>query len=900
MIPQTGFNKCNLCALSSFSGENMICVEDYYKPGQPVDILLVLGSLPLDMYKSVVISKSPTIVQLYKLILEVFPDKKGKIAITSTCKCVTRNDVKLPQMKVCANQYFRDLMCKVAPERIIFMGAKTIEAVTGLKKIGRGSVTETCYGKGIVTGTLAEVMHDYEQQADFKKDIKRLFEEPSTFDISKFDIKVAENARDLDLFYEELKKAPHLWTDIESSTKPFELSAHEHRILSMSFTKQDNEAFVIPLDTLANVYENKHVTEKAHQLCKLLLTNPQIGKTYHNGKFDVEYIWFVDGYIVVKYVGDTMLKVYLVKESIPNGLKDVTNATQPDLYEYDRLLDEYKASHDECNPAKGGSYLYMPNGILLPYNGLDTIATYRIDQHYTPLLNANPQLLWLYNNVMIPVFKVYMGMEANGILFDRAGLEARGCQLRTKAQQNLEMALNYLREHGIISAVNLRSREQVANILLQLGEVMESELTVTKAGKFSTDENIIDKLIGKGSVFAKYVNNMQKADQMESKYVAKPLSKMDNEDRVHPEFGITTTDTGRSSSFGGFNTQNITGKYRVFIIATPAGKKTRLIAKRDFSQLEIRMMASTAKVSLMLQIYNNNGDVHKLTAGAKLYLKKGLTELVKSKNNDLIISTLMTEFGKLDKDSAKNLRQGAKPSNFGFLYKGDWRTIIEKSGTETDKRIKEYKLEMDDTDDPEVIKKLEAKITKEESLRMTEIEAQEFEQAFFLLYPEVKENYHKFCEEFVTKNGYIVSPFGRIKWLPEALLPDTKENARARNHAINAATNMPIQSGGNELKFLTLIDLDKEINRLDLDAMLINEVHDEVCGDVGVDDIHKYFDVSHQCMDFWHERLTTPKLLLPIPSDMKIGLNYGSMEETNSHEAIEKFLLDKKIISRHV
>jgi len=296
----------------------------------------------------------------------------------------------------------------------------------------------------------------------------------------------------------------------------------------------------------------------------------------------------------------------------------------------------------------------------------------------------------------------------------------------------------------------------------------------------------------------------------------------------------------------------------------------------------------------MLEIYRRNGDVHKLTAGAKLYLPKGLTDLVNTRNTDLIIGKLMEEFGALDKTTAGILRQGAKPSNFGFLYRGNHMTILSKSNSETDKQIKEYTIEIDATDDPVKIEELRAKIDHAEKTRMTEEEAMDFEKGFHLLYPEIKE-FHKECEDFARKTGTIVSPFGRIKMLPEALLPDTKENRAKLNHAFNAATNMPIQSAGNELKFLSLIDIQAELDRRpSIDSFLITEVHDEIVADTAIEDLHTMFDITEKSMNHWDERLTDPKLLLPIPSDAKIGLVYGKMTEVKNHEEIEAWL-DKNV-----
>lgn len=893
--------KCVSCDIHKHSPN--VCVDDYVK--QSTQILVVLSSLPFDLVGKKNIIESPSVLKIKAVINEVFPNME--IGFTSIIKCVYNQKPSNGCIKTCINTHVKNLLCRFRPEATIYMGVTPLSHVTGARAT-KGNKIETIYGDAVLTTTWNDALLDHLKLAEFKKDISALLQDTKKLDISKFKINVATTKADLLNFYNILKDKPELVFDIEGSSRPYERVTHPKRVMCVSFTYQNNEAFIIPIDPLVSPYADSSVRDLALKVVTALCTN-KAKKIGHNIKYDAEFMNYALDITVNNVAEDTILMAYLLNPSkqYRKGLKPLTNDNEVDLFEYDKELDDYIARHKECNPNTGGSYLYIPNDLLFPYNGLDTIATYRLYQRLKLKLERNEKLTWLYRNIMMPMTNAYVTIESNGVLFDREAAEQEGERLLGVIADNYRALTKYLITHGVNASPNVGSVEQVASLLLELGEVVPEDgsnhegivyVKKSKAGKYTSDDSVINALVGKGSYIAKLINNIRKAESMKSKYIDKPLAAIDEWNRFHPDFGLYRTDTGRSSSGSdkeesdkaGFNTQNITLKYRRFFIASK--DKTRLLFARDFSQLELRLEAVIADVKLMKEIYKRNKDIHKLTASALKYLNNNLEGLIREHIHDIdyIINTLFTAFEtNYDKNTQKICRNQAKQPNFGFIYRGNHFTVMNKANQSINKNIKELYIEMDLTTDAKKIAKIKENIELQRLSLLNEETALQFEHAFMALFPEVK-TFHKKCEAFASKHGYMLSPFGRIKPLPDALLRDfhNKEIKSRYDHAINASTNHPIQAAGTDLKFSTIVEFDKRKKGANLDAFVVNEVHDDVMWDCAVKDVTALFDLSSECMDKWHE--TYKWLTIPIPSDAKIGFNWKDMSEIKDKNELQQWL----------
>ena len=184
----------------------------------------------------------------------------------------------------------------------------------------------------------------------------------------------------------------------------------------------------------------------------------------------------------------------------------------------------------------------------------------------------------------------------------------------------------------------------------QLGEILFDRLKLvenpkkTKTGQYATGEDILSKLANEHPIAAKILE-FREYQKLKSTYVdALPKLISPTDDRIHTDYRQTVAATGRLSS-NNPNLQNIP-------IRTPKGREIRkafvpkddhhLIMAADYSQIELRIMASFSNDESMVQAFKDGRDIHANTA-AKV-------------------------FG-VDLDKVEpGMRRKAKEVNFGIIY----------------------------------------------------------------------------------------------------------------------------------------------------------------------------------------------------------------------------------------
>ena len=243
----------------------------------------------------------------------------------------------------------------------------------------------------------------------------------------------------------------------------------------------------------------------------------------------------------------------------------------------------------------------------------------------------------LFNEIEMPLLKVLSKMEKEGIKLD--------VKLLNQYSDDLEKTLKVTSKE----IFNLSGSEFNVSSPKQLGEVLFEEMELvkkpkkTKSGQYSTSEETLQKIRGEHKII-EHILDYREIKKLLSTYVnALPIIANPKTNRIHTTFNQSVAATGRLSSVRP-NLQNIP-------IRTARGMKIReaFIAKdncvllaADYSQIELRIMASLSKDKSMLEAFNQNIDIHSATA-AKVY------------NVDL-------------DDVTRSMRGAAKSVNFGIIY----------------------------------------------------------------------------------------------------------------------------------------------------------------------------------------------------------------------------------------
>src|SRR5690606_18101986 len=268
----------------------------------------------------------------------------------------------------------------------------------------------------------------------------------------------------------------------------------------------------------------------------------------HNAKFDVQVLWRHG--IECNLDHDTMLMHYVLENKVGrNSLKDMA-ATYLYVGDYDADSDPYINRLEE-----------LPFEDIAYYNAQDVAYTLLLFDMLKNRIRKEERAQKLYLHLLIPAARTLAQMEYRGTQIDLEALERLGIQYEQ------EMADLYRQ------MVDITGEEFNPNSPKQIEQILYYRLNLPVMGKPKTDRTTLLKL-------RKYTDNpfpdlllrYRKIAKLHSTYVEGLKKGLDQGGRVHGNFNIHTTATGRLSSSGP-NLQNIpargTKDIRNLFVASP-------------------------------------------------------------------------------------------------------------------------------------------------------------------------------------------------------------------------------------------------------------------------------------------------------------------------------------------
>ena len=348
----------------------------------------------------------------------------------------------------------------------------------------------------------------------------------------------------------------------------------------------------------------------------------------------------------------------------------------------------------------------------------------------------------------------------------------------------------------------------------QLGEIIYNDLKIavlkkTRKGSFATNASVLEDLAFKGHEFPKLILDWRQVSKLKNTYSdALPEHINPNTKRVHTSFLLAATTTGRLASSDP-NLQNIPIKSedgRDIRKAFIAEKGFTLISA-DYNQIEMRILADLAEVKELKKAFSNNEDIHSLTAS----------------------QVFNVDIKKVDQD----MRRKAKAINFGIIY-----------------GISQYGLA--------------------KQINVSNHEADEFLNAYFLKFPEIKiymDNTIKFCR----KSGYVNNIFGRRSHFNGI----NDKNFNVRNFQERAAINAPIQGSASEIMRLAMIRLNKKFESIKNNkSKILLQIHDELIFEVPVKEVKNITEIIKDEMTSVTES-DLHTFSTPLTVDVNTGDNWG-------------------------
>ncbi|MBO0350623.1 DNA polymerase I, partial [Phormidium pseudopriestleyi FRX01] len=329
-----------------------------------------------------------------------------------------------------------------------------------------------------------------------------------------------------------------------------------------------------------------------------ILESSDYPKCLHNAKFD-RLVLRCQGIQLAGMVFDTLLASYLINPETTHNLTDVSS----------RYLEVTAESYKNLGLAKGKTIADLAIPKAAQYCGLDVFTTYQLVGKMQEELADKSKLHQLLIEVEQPLEPVLAEMEYTGIRINSDYLGTFSQQLEAQLQ---EIETKGYQEAG--EEFNLGSPKQLSYILFEKLELPISKSRKTKTG-YSTDAAVLERLQGEHPLVDLIIENRTLA-KLKSTYVdALPKIVRKDTQRVHTNFNQAATATGRLSSSNP-NLQNIP-------IRTEFSRQIRsaflpetgwLLVSADYSQIELRILAHLSQEPVLIEAYQNNRDVHTVTA----------------------------------------------------------------------------------------------------------------------------------------------------------------------------------------------------------------------------------------------------------------------------------------------
>lgn len=414
--------------------------------------------------------------------------------------------------------------------------------------------------------------------------------------------------------YETIHTTPHFYQYIDSQlavlelikrlndqqkvcfdTETTSLNTFEAELVGIAFSWQKGKGYYVPFP------EDQEATRQKLELFRDFFENEKIEKIGQNLKYDYKILARYGIGLKGKFF-DTMLAHYLINPDMRHNM-DVLAET---------YLNYSPKPIEELIGKKGKKQKSMRNLSIeeqTEYAVEDADITYQLREFFiSDLKKANNEKL--FDELEIPLLSVLAKMELNGIDIDEQALD----DLSKKLSEDIDRLEKKVHE-AAGEKFNIGSPKQLGDILFGKLELAKKPKK-TKSGQYSTAEDVLAEYAKKHQIVAD-VLQWRQLSKLQNTYVdALPKQVQKSTGKVHTEFMQTVAATGRLSS-NNPNLQNIpirTERGREIRKAFIPSDDKHVLMAADYSQIELRIIASLSEETNMIQAFQDGKDIHAATA----------------------------------------------------------------------------------------------------------------------------------------------------------------------------------------------------------------------------------------------------------------------------------------------
>ena len=633
-----------------------------------------------------------------------------------------------------------------------------------------------------------------------------------SYDKSNF--KGINNKQEALEFIESVRSAKYDYCALDSETSS--LYPRNGYILGISLCGEPDTGAYISTDCIDE--------EVAELLQKLFREKTVI---FHNAKFDLAFFEYHFNF-EFPVVEDTMLLHYALDERPgTHGLKQLAlQYTEYGDYEEElyKWIEEYKKKNGILK--SDFSWEFIPFEVMVEYAAIDACVTFILYNKFRRAVDKVPRLKKLYEQVLIPGMRFLCKIQDNGVPFDRERLTLAQNTMQERIDESNKKLYSYEQvkdfEKARQETFNPNSVQQLRSLLFDYLHLERTGI-MTGTGADSTNAEALE-ILSKQHEVPEVILDIRKDSKIKNTYLDKIIPQLDRDERLRTNFNLHGTTSGRLSSSGKLNMQQLP-RDNPAVKGCIRAKDGYKIVSMDLTTAEVYIAAVLSKDKELMSVFKEGGNFHSSIA------KK--------------VFALPCEVEKVA-EYYPDRRQAAKAVTFGILYGAG-------------------------------ANKISAQVTKDSGSYFSKREAQEVINEYFGTFRSLKQWLEK-SEKFILANGFVYSHFGRKRRLRNI----TSDNRGIVAHEVRSGINFLIQSPASDINLLGAIEMQNHIEKHQLDAKIFGLVHDSVLAEVKEDQVGQYSEALNKFIQK-DRGLTIPGC--PIGTDFEVGNDYsfGKFEKLYLH-----------------
>jgi DNA polymerase I-like protein with 3'-5' exonuclease and polymerase domains len=554
--------------------------------------------------------------------------------------------------------------------------------------------------------------------------------------------------------------------------------------------------------------------ERTEELLQELFSKKTV--VFHNAKFDMAFFEYHFNFKFPSFE-DTMLLHYLIDENPgTHGLKSLAIQYTP-YGDYEKPMYDWMDNYRKERGLNKDQFSWgmIPFDIMKLYAGMDALCTFLLYEKFVKI-KQNPKLKWVYDNILIPGCRFLTDIQDNGVPFDRTRLEFS----QEAMQTDIDNAVTEMYKNPAIKKFEeINGKPFNPNSTMQLRKLMFDFLGLSPTGKKtgtgadSTDAEVLKELSEQSEIPALILDIRQKG-KIKNTYLDKIIPQLDRDSRLRTGFNLHSTTSGRLSSSGKLNMQQLprdNPTVKGCIKAAPGHK----IVAMDLTTAEVYVAAVLAKDTALMDVFRNGGNFHSAIAHKVFRLPCELDQVA---------------------ELYPMQRQAAKAVTFGIMYGAGANKISEQ-------------------------------VTKDSGKPFSRNDAQEVINDYFKEFHKLKA-WIEDNQKFIQQNGFIYSFFGRKRRLPNVHSTDKG----IQSHSVRSGLNFLVQSAASDINLLGAIDMEAHIKAKKMKARIFALVHDSILAEVPDEEVEDYTAALQDYIQL-DRGLSIPGA--PVGCDFEIGEDYS-------------------------